>query len=350
MNSILKSFNQPGFFRFSLAFFVVIFHATDFIKIGHYPVYLFFILSGYWITRIYNEKYNYFTQKIRIYYLSRIWRLFPVYFIILIIGIVANVFKDYFESGLIRTISFDLRTYLLNLEVLGLNFSNKIIIVPAWSLDIELQFYLFVPLIIYFINKKFIKPALFLSLSVIFSMFILFYDLKIFSNTFLKYYPYFLIGLCIFYYDIRFSKFISYTFLLLAMALWLINYLFLDFNNFFLNINLDLYNINFIEILSSIMVVFTIPFVTINIHQKIINKKMDKVLSSMSYVIYLLHWPILQIYSLFAKNEVGINKAFLFVIYLITSFFFSLLISLLIDLRLENLRSLWIKLQKSKNT
>ena len=49
---------SPGLFRLLLAFLVVIFHTTSFIPLGNYAVYVFFVLSGFWIFKMYNDKYK----------------------------------------------------------------------------------------------------------------------------------------------------------------------------------------------------------------------------------------------------------------------------------------------------
>ena len=46
----------PGLFRFILAFMVLIFHTISFFPLGHYAVYVFFMLSGYWIFKMFEEK------------------------------------------------------------------------------------------------------------------------------------------------------------------------------------------------------------------------------------------------------------------------------------------------------
>ncbi len=46
---------SPGSFRLILALTVVVFHAVSFISFGHAVVYMFFVLSGYWIFKMYSR-------------------------------------------------------------------------------------------------------------------------------------------------------------------------------------------------------------------------------------------------------------------------------------------------------
>ena len=47
----------PGAFRFFLASLVVVQHVSR-LSLGHPAVLLFFMLSGYWVSRMYAERYS----------------------------------------------------------------------------------------------------------------------------------------------------------------------------------------------------------------------------------------------------------------------------------------------------
>lgn len=115
---------------------------------GQFAVVLFFVLSGFLITYLIvkeKEKYNDFSFKK--FYVRRALRIWPLYYLILIISYL--FFSNHDAS---------IRTIILNL----LTFSN---IPPAlksswegsphiWSIGVEEQFYLFWPLIIYYVPKR----------------------------------------------------------------------------------------------------------------------------------------------------------------------------------------------------
>src|SRR5262249_50667477 len=67
----------PGAFRWLLALTVLAHHTTP-LRLGAWAVYVFFILSGYWITRMWDEKYRRTRLPVLTFLVSRWWRLAPV--------------------------------------------------------------------------------------------------------------------------------------------------------------------------------------------------------------------------------------------------------------------------------
>ena len=113
---------KPGLVRFILASLVVFFHITKFVFIGHLAVYCFFILSGYWVSLMYETKYSKAKQPLFVFYCSRIFRLLPVYYLI---SILTFIMLFIFDSQLIERLNF--RSFsgvsfgLANLLMLGYN-------------------------------------------------------------------------------------------------------------------------------------------------------------------------------------------------------------------------------------
>ncbi len=134
-------FYQPGAFRFLLAFVVVLHHLSRF-AIGAWAVDVFFILSGYWVYRMYLEKYSRYNHSVFVFYVSRYLRLLPVYACCLILSLLT--------AWLVRQSLKDITTqpFWISKSLLivgsGTQFQP---LVPAWSLDIEMQFYLLLPLL-----------------------------------------------------------------------------------------------------------------------------------------------------------------------------------------------------------
>jgi peptidoglycan/LPS O-acetylase OafA/YrhL len=71
----------PGAFRLILALAVVLHHCTRFFPFGTVAVYVFFILSGYWVTRMWEERYSTSQNAYSLFVLSRSLRIFPLYWI-----------------------------------------------------------------------------------------------------------------------------------------------------------------------------------------------------------------------------------------------------------------------------
>lgn len=121
---------SPGAFRLLLAVAVLVSHISN-LDIGRLAVLLFFFLSGYWTCRIWQEKFG--EGSTLRFYLARYWRIAPLFFLMT------------FASALLRGQELGLTNFtLLGLAATGEATDPTIV---SWSLDIELQFYLLLPLL-----------------------------------------------------------------------------------------------------------------------------------------------------------------------------------------------------------
>lgn len=125
----------PGAVRLMLAAMVVVSHLSRF-EIGRLAVLLFFVLSGYWVTVLWETKFN--RGRILAFYGSRYFRIAPLYLISLAV------------------FSFLLQTSIwpINLALLGVASQRHDPLGVSWSLDIELQFYLCLPFIVGLLRRN----------------------------------------------------------------------------------------------------------------------------------------------------------------------------------------------------
>ena len=179
-----------GILRIYLAISVVLHHCQfrDFPTPTHMDggvsVLLFFIISGFYITLILNEKYNKLSNPIQSFYMGRAIRIFPLYLTILLFAIIffrsinqPSVFTDQLglsnisRLGLVLSNIFivgqdvfniiveDIRNgsplskplmHILESQGAAQVASNPVYVLigQAWSLSIELLFYLFAPFIV----------------------------------------------------------------------------------------------------------------------------------------------------------------------------------------------------------
>lgn len=133
---------SPGAFRLLLAVAVILSHISRF-EIGRLAVVMFFFLSGFWTTRIFETKFQ-ATDRFAFLF-SRILRVYPLYFICTLLV----------AAALGRNLS------IAELALLGVATNKADVLGVSWSLDIELQFYLVLPLIIPFVQRR--STAAFLS-------------------------------------------------------------------------------------------------------------------------------------------------------------------------------------------
>jgi len=131
-----------------LALFVVVSHLVSITVIGQYAVHGFFILSGYLMTYIMINTYSYDLPGIRAFALNRILRLYPGYWVLMILMLpiifaagpsAAKVFN--FSMGL----PDDFFGWVQNLamiypDVVPMRISPRVS-PPTWALTVEILFY-----------------------------------------------------------------------------------------------------------------------------------------------------------------------------------------------------------------
>jgi peptidoglycan/LPS O-acetylase OafA/YrhL len=193
----------PGLFRIALAYIVFVNHSLP-IHLGSLAVYLFFMLSGYWVFHMWGREYAPTEAPYRNFIVSRFWRLMPVYYVALALFLLIDfVFPSgrigFQPDGLWSTFHF----YLSQLLILGyapLPYAAKTM-PPVWSLDIELQFYLAAPLVIWLLSNcragSLPRLALWFVALAGFAAFVVFFGNIHAQSAFLPMYlVFFLIGSC----------------------------------------------------------------------------------------------------------------------------------------------------------
>jgi peptidoglycan/LPS O-acetylase OafA/YrhL len=146
---------------------VVLFHCFT-LPFGWVGVNLFFVLSGFLITRILLERHeqaDYFTR----FYRNRVLRIFPLYFTVIVFYFTIK----YVLYGInMQHSPLYFLFFVQNFLYAKTGFTHTTALQHTWSLAIEEQFYLFFPLIVYFFKKNlgfFISIAVFIVLIVRFS-------------------------------------------------------------------------------------------------------------------------------------------------------------------------------------
>lgn len=120
---------SPGVVRLLLAAIVVLSHITRF-DVGRIAVLVFFFLSGYWTAKIWEEKFN-SSNRFK-FYLARYLRIAPLYFLAVV------------SAGFLRGIPM----HPENFTLIGVASTLRDPTQVSWSLDLELQFYLLLPLVV----------------------------------------------------------------------------------------------------------------------------------------------------------------------------------------------------------
>jgi peptidoglycan/LPS O-acetylase OafA/YrhL len=281
---------RPGVTRFILAMLVVISHFSNAIMLGKFAVCCFFILSGYWITAMFEHKYSKKEDSIKVFYLSRLWRLFPMYYLFTILGLFSTIlFDDYYFISFSGLHGMSHAAAIIsNLFIVGGTASRHRILGPAWSLEVEIQFYLMFPLFAY-LNSKY-RNALAYSLPVIIaSLFCyLFFKDRVEFNI-LPYLCLFLFGSLVYQYKVKFSPGIEKAaagLFLLALAS---QYAIPSLHRQFMEEHSYYY---FFATLA--LIILATPVLINSVY--VPTSATDKAYGEMSYIVYLSHWVWIQPY------------------------------------------------------
>ena len=277
-----------GTFRFLLALLIALAHLALEIVPTEVELYRplsigmviesFFVISGFII--ILSLHRNYFTgggylQQSSRYYLNRILRVYPLYILsILFFYLDASFLNIIYPDGQLNTNSYllDYKYILSNIFLIYQHsyFGVGLVNTVAWSLDIELQWYLFAPVLYYFFYYKYNAVYLRISMYLLF----LFY----WEPSFLGSFTYFIWGILMYdiylIYQSKFKKIIKTKYLLLSSLILILSYI--------------AFNLDFLFFTYWIGVGFLC--LTADFRNKI-----DKILGDLSYPIFILHMSILPI-------------------------------------------------------
>lgn len=135
---------NPGAFRMLLAGMVAFSHTAG-PNVGRPAVFLFFVLSGFWVSCMWAERYVHCRKPYVTFLISRAWRLLPVYwicyFVTLAICVLTERYSDS-EWALVREPLWIARTMIIVSSA-----SQFKVLTSAWSLDYEMQFYIICPIV-----------------------------------------------------------------------------------------------------------------------------------------------------------------------------------------------------------
>jgi peptidoglycan/LPS O-acetylase OafA/YrhL len=151
-----------GVLRTILACAVLLTHTGGFLLFnitagGIVPVEIFYIISGFYMSLVLNEKYV-GPGTWHTFYTNRLVRLLPVYWVVALgaLAIYAWIYRStgsgifigvtrLSEQGQWGQISM---IAVSNATLLGINYQNLLLVQPAWTLGVELIFYALAPLIV----------------------------------------------------------------------------------------------------------------------------------------------------------------------------------------------------------
>lgn len=274
----------PGAFRLFLALLVFGHHLSSF-GFGKFAVYVFFALSGFWLNTMWRDRYHRARAPYRTYLVSRVWRLAPVMIVTSIITIPLLML-----IGIERELLFSsnpLHLAFSTVFLLSYSYLTYVPVAPAWSLDIEMQFYLVAPVL----AIALLRPALRLPLIVGAAILALVATWSLPVPTLAQYAIFFLAGMTVSATRWQPGRTLAYGSaaavigtLVLVTATPLAGILWGGANPGPLYAWNPLFNV--------VMAFVCLPYAMWTVYQK--SDRADRMLADQSYIIYLLHWVAVQ--------------------------------------------------------
>lgn len=271
---------------------VFIYHAfPELDSAGYLGVDIFFVISGYLITKNIIKIFESENVSVKDFYLRRILRLFPALIFTLILSLILAtivLFPAEFNSYVKH--SFGGSTFLSNLLLSRENgyFNDSTLprpLIHLWSLSLEFQFYLIYPSLLHFIYRR-NKKLKFYTLTLV-SLFALAVISQFISENFAFYLPFgrfwqFALGGLIHFLDDIYIKKDTW---LIKISLPLF-FLFIVFGNF-----------NEYNFINSLLISVCTCFILCNhlnpLVQNLFSRTLLVFMGNISYSLYLIHLPIL---------------------------------------------------------
>ncbi len=332
---------KPGLTRFILALIVIIYHLSETFYLGKFAVGCFFMLSGYWIALMYEKKYSKKENTLKVFYISRLLRIFPVFYAFSVIGalVVAIVYPDMFISFHSLSLMEKGNVVLANLFIFGSPDQKLRILGPAWSLSVELQFYLIYPFVAFIVRKN--KQLLIAATVFFFLVFlwIVYYDSAAFEFSSLTYMFLFLIGVIVYFYQIKFSNHSKIISLILFIAAFAIQFMVPSLKVLCLNGHSTYYTL-----MSIALILISIPFVISSVYNPTSDR--DKYWGEMSFIVYLCHWIwLIPYYKYISSGTSFVTKCSYALIFTVVTSIFSVLVYKFVDRKSEHWRHAWVNNQ-----
>lgn len=335
---------------------------------GEIAVELFFIISGFYMALILNEKYN-TSGKTVVFYKNRFLKLFPIYWTILFFtvslflvsylvlnkgGVLEHIVNNLNNLGFFSIYIFFSNIFLIGEDLLMFlgfkgdsiiftkSFSDtdmpfhKFIIVPqSWTLSLEIMFYLIAP----FIARRSIKLLVilfFISIVIKIGLWDTGFINDPWSYRFIiSELSFFFIGMIMYkvYKSGSYSKIIdNKSLFFIGLSLFLISgYFYHD-----LKIILDFNGVDTFKYMIYFLFILFLPLLFVQTKEN----KLDRYIGELSYPVYIVHIFVIIFVSRVANNT---NLSLLTII---GSILFSIVLNKFIQERIEKIR---IKNLKEKN-
>jgi peptidoglycan/LPS O-acetylase OafA/YrhL len=323
-----KTLTGPGCFRLILALVVFTSHESR-EAVGTAAVDVFFALSGYWIFRMYEQKYSKTISPYFTYLTSRMWRLLPTFLLLNTAAVLIDVFYlkvNLLPGGWLA----DFHAVFSNLFILGYSSMSYLPLVTAWSLDMEVQFYLIAPILIWLVKKR---PRTVLAAAACISLFFNFYPIPILTGIFV----FFVIGLSAAALSWKPSPRLVIASLILLILVFTLTLLSPWRYVIYMQTPPNPMQ-NYNDAMNALFALIAMPIAFYTTSRK--GGRHDSTLGELSYIVYLLHWPFVVLFP--PRESTFVERAIERLAIVIVVLALSYLILKAFDKPLNQMRTRWV--------
>lgn len=280
--------------------FVFIFHlSSSYLPGGFVGVDMFFVISGYLISKIIMDRIAKDKFNLKDFYISRIKRIIPAYYFLLIVVwllfilIFANSEVGIFKMAHFWTFLFNSNNHFAGVDNYFGASSNETPLLHTWTLSVEMQFYFILPLLLLIIRNK---KVLVILLSILTTILICYSTYEILHGgrgqmyfSLLARSPEFFIGVLLAALNLESKPFFirNSTFLgIIGITALLVTSVFFNENSPFPGV------LALIPCLATALLLVS-PTSKVNGY---LSNKVLSYFGEISYSVYLWHWPIMAFY------------------------------------------------------
>ena len=307
---------------------VFIFHLNpSWLPGGFIGVDVFFVISGFLISSICLKKLDKNQFSFISFYKSRIKRIVPAYYVLLPVIIIAGHYfywgGDYYVLKIsdFFSILFQSNNYFSTLDTYFGPENSENPFLHTWTLAVEMQFYFFLPFILFFVKRKWL-PIVISIITILLFIYgtreVLNYNKGVIYYSLLVRAPEFLIGVLA---SLTYQKWSNLKHIKKNASTISIISLIILFGCFIL-INEDSVFPGFLASIPCLATAFLLSSPTNRI-QRILSHKIFIFVGNLSYSLYLWHWPIMA-YARYYYEIQTFNSSQIIVIILL-SFILSLI-------------------------
>jgi peptidoglycan/LPS O-acetylase OafA/YrhL len=244
-------------------------------------VLVFFILSGYWVATMWAQNYSKTSAAYFTYLTSRIWRVAPAFALCSAISWALLLWRGAAPEA-VGSLTHQIFS---NIMILGYNSLPFQANLPAWSLDMEMQFYLIAPLVIFLVSKNiYVLFGCALALAVFCSLWLSG------TSTVAPFLFFFGIGVAAANGKLTPGRGLAYASLIATLALLLVCGMILAKNIMFDELHRAPI-LAFSSATNFLLAVMMTPWALYTTRQK--SGQTDRMFGDLSYIFYLLHWSVL---------------------------------------------------------